>query len=70
MPKRAIYDPASMEAAVQELQSYPELSLRAAAKKYVIPPTSLQFKLKNPGHKESFGPSPVLSHEEEQTLVR
>jgi hypothetical protein len=29
----------------------------------------LQFKLKNPGHKESFGPSPVFSHEE-QTLVR
>ena len=29
MPKRAIYDPASMEAAIQELQSNPELSLRA-----------------------------------------
>jgi len=25
MPKRAIYDPASMEAAIQELQSNPEL---------------------------------------------
>jgi len=34
MPKRAIYDPASMEAVIQELQSNPELSLRAAAKKY------------------------------------
>jgi len=70
MPKRAIYDPASMEAVIQELQSNPELSLRAAAKKYGILRTSLQFKLKNPGHKESFGPSSVLSHEEEQTLVR
>jgi len=70
MPKRAIYDPASMEAAIQEVQSNPELSLRAVAKKYGIPRTSLQFKLKNPGHKESFGPSPVLSHDEEQTLVR
>ena len=70
MPKRAIYDPPSMEAAIQEIQSNPELSLRAVAKKYDIPRTSLQFKLKNPGHKESFGPSPVLSHEEEQTLVR
>jgi hypothetical protein len=58
-----------MEAAIQELQSNPELSLRAVAKKYGIPLTSLQFKLKNPGHKESFGPSPVFSHEE-QTLVR
>jgi hypothetical protein len=59
-----------MEAAIQELQSNPELSLTAAAKKYGIPRTSLQFKLKNPGHKESFGPSTVLSHEEEQMLVR
>jgi len=69
MPKRAIYDPASMEAAIQELQSNPDISLRAAAKKYGIPRTSSQFKLQNPGHKESFGPTPVLSHEE-QTLVR
>jgi len=57
-----------MEAAFQELQSNPELSLRPVAKKYGIPRTSLQLKLKNPGHKESFGPSPVLLHEEEQTL--
>jgi hypothetical protein len=58
-----------MEAAIQELQSNPELSLRAVAQKYGIPWTSLQFTLKNPGHKDSFVPSPVLSHEE-QTLVR
>ena len=70
MFKRAIYDPACMKAAIQELQSNPELSLRAVAKKYVIPQTSFQFRLKNSGHKESFGPSPVLLHEEEQTLVR
>jgi len=59
-----------MEAAIQELQSNPEHSLRAVPKKYGIPLTSFQFKLKNPGHKESFGLSPVSSHEEEQTLVR
>jgi len=59
-----------MEAAIQELQSNREFSLRAVANKYGIPRTSLQFKLRNPGHKESFGPSPGLSHEEEQTLVR
>jgi len=70
MLKGAIYDSACMEAAIQELQSNPELSLRAVAKKYVIPWASLQFKLKNSGHKESFGPSRVLSHEEEQMLVR
>jgi hypothetical protein len=70
MPKQAIYDPASMEAAIQELKGNLELSLRGVAKKYGIPQTSLQFKLKNPGHKDSYGPSPFLSHEEEQTLVR
>ena len=69
MPERAIYDPASMEAAV-ELQRTPELSLRAVAKKYGRPQTSLKFNLKNPGHKEFLGPSLVLSHEEEQILVR
>jgi len=41
MPKRAIYDPASMEAAIQEPLSNPELSLRAVAKKYGILQTSL-----------------------------
>jgi hypothetical protein len=35
-----------MEAAIQKLQSNPEFSLRAVAKKYGIPWTSLQFKLK------------------------
>ena len=60
MPKRVVYDAASMEAAIQELQSNPELSLRAVAKTYGIPRTSLQFKLKNPRHKESFGPSPFF----------
>jgi len=59
-----------MEVALQELQSNPERSLRAVAKKYGIPQTSLQFKLKNPGHNESFGSSPVLLHEEEQMLIR
>jgi hypothetical protein len=28
------------------------------------------LNLKKPGHKESFDPSPVLSHKKEQTLVR
>jgi hypothetical protein len=54
-----------MEAAIQELQSSRELSLRAIAKKYGTPWTSLQFKLKNPGHNEHFVPSPFLSNEKE-----
>jgi len=44
MPKGAIYVSASMEAAIQELQINPEISLTAVAKKYVIPRTSLQYE--------------------------
>jgi hypothetical protein len=40
-------------------------SLRAVAKKYGVPRSSLQFKIKNPGRKKTCGPSPVLSNEEE-----
>jgi hypothetical protein len=35
-----------MDAAIQELQNNPELSLRAVAKNYGAPWISLQFKLK------------------------
>jgi Zn-dependent peptidase ImmA (M78 family) len=58
-----------MEASLQEMQS-DGASLRAVAKKYGVPRSSLQFKMKNPGHKNMCGPSPVLSHEEESTVVR
>jgi len=44
MPQRANYDPASKEATTEEIQSNPKLALIAAAKKYGIPRTSLQFK--------------------------
>jgi hypothetical protein len=44
MPKPSNYDPVSMEEAIQEIQSNPKLALIAAAKKYGIPRTSLQFK--------------------------
>jgi hypothetical protein len=44
MPKQAIYDPAAVKAAVQELHSNPELFLRTVAKKYGIPRTRLRFK--------------------------
>jgi len=43
MPKRAIYDPACTEATIQKLQSNPELTMTAVAKKYGIPRRSLQF---------------------------
>lgn len=69
MPKRANYDSGAMEAALKEMQN-DGTSLRAVAKKYGVPRSSLQFRLKNPGHKETCGPCPVLSTDEERTLVR
>jgi hypothetical protein len=69
MPKRCNYDLEAMEAALQEMQCDGN-TLRAVAKKYGVPRSSLQFKIKNPGHKKTCGPPPVLSNEEESTLVR
>lgn len=45
-------------------------SLRSIAKRYGIPRATLQFKLKNPACKTAFGPSPVLTEVEENTIVR
>jgi len=45
-----------MKTAIQELQSNPELSMRAAAKKYGIPWTSLQFNLEKPRTQGIFWP--------------
>ncbi|KAK9681226.1 Tc5 transposase DNA-binding domain [Popillia japonica] len=39
-------------------------------KKYGIPKSTLEFKIKHPGHKDTLRPSPVLTTEEECALVR
>jgi len=44
-------------------------SIPAISKKYGIPRSRLQFKLKNPRHEETCGPSPKLSSEK-LTLVQ
>jgi hypothetical protein len=62
MPKRTNYNPKAMKAALQEMKS-DETSLRAVAKKYGVPRSSLQFKIKYPGHKNTCGPSPMHSNE-------
>ncbi|XP_031359109.1 eukaryotic translation initiation factor 5B-like [Photinus pyralis] len=58
-----------MAKAVSEFQNG-NTSLRAIAKKYAVPKSTLEFKLKNPDHKQTFGPSPVLTNSEEATLVK
>lgn len=69
MPKKPDYDQTQMQLAIRELQSGGS-SLRAVSKKYGVPKSTLDFKIKNPGHKDTFGPSPILTNDEEDTLVR
>lgn len=66
MSKRK-YEQAAMDAALAEIQQHGG-KLRATAKKYGVPKSTLLFKLKNPGHKETFGPRPILTTEEENML--
>nr|CAH7736050.1 unnamed protein product [Callosobruchus chinensis] len=69
MPKKNSYDVISMERAIQEVKNS-NMSYMAAANKYGVPKSTLEFKIKNPGHKSSCGPSPILSVREEYELVR
>nr|CAH7753587.1 unnamed protein product [Callosobruchus chinensis] len=68
MPKLKQYDRSKLENALRDIQNGTE-SYRTAEKKYGIPKSTLEFKLKHPGHKETLGPSPVLTLEEEALLV-
>ena len=67
-PKKP-HDREALKKAVNEVQVN-GLAVRAAAKLYGVPRTSLQFQLKNPGHKDTKGPASVLTTDEEATLVR
>lgn len=69
MPKRVEYDVLCIDTAITDIRIN-SLSLRAAAKKYGIPKSTLEFKLKHPGHKTTCGPSPILNGEEELELVK
>lgn len=44
------------------------ISVRQAAKKYGLPRSTIQFKIKNPGSKFKSGPDPVLTSTEEDAL--
>ncbi|KAL1498417.1 hypothetical protein ABEB36_009223 [Hypothenemus hampei] len=69
MPKRSSYDSKSMECAIKDVNNN-AVSLRAAAKKYGVPKSTLEFKLKNPDHKDTCGPSPILTLREESQLAK
>ncbi|CAH1974521.1 unnamed protein product [Acanthoscelides obtectus] len=68
MPKKHSYDANLMELAIQEVKNS-NMPYRAAANKYGILKSTLEIKIKNPGHKNICGPSPVLSTKEEYELV-
>jgi helix-turn-helix, Psq domain. len=69
MPKKNEYNAESMEAAINEVKNN-NMSFRNAAHKYGVPKSTLEFKIKNPGHKDTCGPNPILSAREESELVR
>lgn len=68
MPKKSDYDAALFEPAIKEVKE--GKSIRGTAKKYGLPKSTLEFKLKNPGHKDTCGPSSILSSEEETLLEK
>ncbi|XP_072389546.1 uncharacterized protein [Diabrotica undecimpunctata] len=69
MPKLRKYYKMKLIEAVKDVQNG-TASYRTAEKKYGIPKSTIEFKLKHPEHKDTLGPSPILACEEENTLVR
>lgn len=64
--KKTQHDADALENALTEVKNGGKI--REIARKYNIPKSTLHFKLKNPGHKATFGPSPYLTEEEETCL--
>ncbi|CAH4034239.1 unnamed protein product [Pieris brassicae] len=64
--KKKYYDPNTLNLALNEIRETGKI--REIARKYNIPKSTLHFKLKNPTHRTSFGPPPVLTEGEERTL--
>lgn len=64
--KKRNYDDSTLNLALEEIKESGKI--REISRKYGIPKSTLHFKLKNPTHKTTFGPAPVLTAEEEQLL--
>lgn len=62
------YNEEKLQKALEEVKK--GISFKAASRMYGIPRSTLQFRLSNKYTKTSHGPAPILSKEEESTLVR
>lgn len=69
MPKVKDYQRDKLDEAVRDVQNKTE-SYRSAEKKYGIPKSTIEFRIKHPETKSTFGPSPILTDEEENILVK
>ncbi|CAH2015797.1 unnamed protein product [Acanthoscelides obtectus] len=68
IPKLRQYDKSKLQYALSDIQNGTE-SYRTAENKYGIPKSTLEFQLKHPSHKETLGPPPILTSEEEALLL-
>lgn len=71
MPKtpKVQYSKENLQKAIEAVQDVSnKLSTRQIAEKYGVPRSSLRYHIKNPGHKTSLGPSPILTVSEESSL--
>lgn len=71
MPKtpKVQYSKENLQKAIEAVQDASNnLSTRQIAEKYCVPRSSLRYYIKNPGHKTSLGPSPILTVSEESRL--
>lgn len=68
MPKITKYDKTLFQTAINEIKA--GNSIRATARKYGLPKSTLEFKLKHPDHKDTCGPSTILTSREEEILEK
>lgn len=66
--KKCVYKPEDLEAALTEIRGLKPK--KVAAKEYIIPKFTFQFRLSSKFSKYSMGPLPVLSEDEEQLLIK
>jgi hypothetical protein len=67
MSKKRQYAKEAMDNALNFIQEE-NGSIREASKKFGIPRSSIQFKIRNPNTKFKSGPDPVLTESEEKEL--
>lgn len=68
MPKRRNYPLELVEEAIRAKEA--GLSYREVESKYGVPKSTIEFKLKHPGHRDTCGPATILRENEEQSLEK